>query len=255
MKKLLPPLLAFAAVVAVWALAVRLFDVPGYLVPPPGAVLSQLAQNFGALVRASALTGAGALAGFLASLLIGTASACLFSQSKTLERSLYPYAIFLQTVPIVAVAPLIVIWFGTGFFSIVVVVFIVSVFPVITAGTAGLTRIDRSLLDLFALAGASRAQVLLKLRLPSAVPSLVTGAKVAGGLAVVGAIMGEFFAGYGAQRQGLGYLIIVTSGQLKTAYLFAAILAATLLGLAFFAGVSLAGRIVLERWQGEAASR
>ncbi|MCB0218149.1 MAG: ABC transporter permease subunit [Chrysiogenetes bacterium] len=252
MKTWLPPLIAFALVVGLWAALARVFEVPAYLVPMPSAVGGAIVEHLGALVSASLLTGAGALAGFAASLIVGIASACLFSQSKLLERSLYPYAIFLQTVPIVAIAPLIVIWFGTGFLSVVVVVFVVSVFPVITAGTAGLTRIDSGLLDLFALSGASRAQTLWKLRLPGAVPSLVTGAKVAGGLAVVGAIMGEFFAGYGAARQGLGYLIIVTSGQLKTAYLFAAIFAATLLGLAFFTGVSLAGRWILERWHGEA---
>lgn len=251
MKSWLPPLCAFALVLALWSVLVRAFDVPAYLVPLPSAVGAALTDNILALLTAGALTGAGALAGFLASLLVGIVSACVFSQSKILERSLYPYAIFLQTVPIVAIAPLIVIWFGTGFLSVVVVVFIVSVFPIITAGTAGLTRIDPALLDLFRLAGAGRGQTLCKLRLPSAVPALVTGARVSSGLAVVGAIMGEFFAGYGAARQGLGYLIIVTSGQLKTAYLFAAIFAATLLGLAFFAGVSLAGRLILERWHGE----
>ena len=113
-----------------------------------------------------------------------------------------------------------------------------------------LTRVDPQYLELFAMRDASRAQILLKLRLPGAVPYLVTGAKIASGLAVIGAIVGEFFAGYGAAGFGLGYLIVQSSGQLKTAELFAAIFACTLLGLLLFAAVSLLGELVLRRWRG-----
>lgn len=249
-SRVLPPLLVFALFVAAWQLACALLALPAYLVPAPTRVAAAAVANAGALARGLALTASAAALGLLISLTLGTAIAVLFSQSRLLARSLYPYAIFLQTVPIVAVAPLIVIWFGTGLASVVLVAVMISLFPVITNGTAGLTRVDPHYLELFAMRDATRRQVLLKLRLPGAVPYIVAGAKISSGLAVIGAIVGEFFAGYGAAGYGLGYLIVQSSGQLKTADLFAAILACTLLGLLMFAAVSLLGEAVLRRWRG-----
>ena len=245
-----PPVLVFVAFVGLWQLACAALDLPPYLIPAPSQVAGEALRHAGALARGAGLTAAAALLGLLASLVVGGLVAVLFSQSRVAARSLYPYAIFLQTVPIVAVAPLIVIWFGTGLASVVLVAVIISLFPVITNGTTGLTRVDPQYLELFAMRDASRAQILLKLRLPGAVPYLVTGAKIASGLAVIGAIVGEFFAGYGAAGFGLGYLIVQSSGQLKTAELFAAIFACTLLGLLLFAAVSLLGELVLRRWRG-----
>lgn len=245
-----PPLVVFAGFLLAWQLLCTALAVPSYLVPTPTRVAAAAIDNAAALATGAGLTALAALLGLLISLLLGTTVAIAFSQSRFLARSLYPYAIFLQTVPIVAVAPLIVIWFGTGLASVVLVAVIISLFPVITNGTTGLTRVDPQYLELFAMRDASRAQILLKLRLPGAVPYLVTGAKIASGLAVIGAIVGEFFAGYGAAGFGLGYLIVQSSGQLKTAELFAAIFACTLLGLLLFAAVSLLGELVLRRWRG-----
>src|SRR5262249_10840713 len=159
----------------------------------------------------------------------GLAVAFVFAQSRTLARALYPYAIFLQTVPIVAIAPLVIIWSGPGFRSVVLIAFLVALFPVVTSATAGLTAVDRDLVDLFRIPRAARWQPFWTRRLPHALPDVVTGAQVAGGLAVIGAIVGEVFAGYGAEARGLGYLVTVTASQLKTAYLFAAVIACTLL--------------------------
>jgi NitT/TauT family transport system permease protein len=198
------------------------------------------------------VTGAAALLAFAASVVVGTIVAFAFASSRTIARSLWPYAIFLQTVPIIAIAPLVVIWSGPGFRTVVLVAAIVSIFPVITTTTTGLTAVDRDLADLFRVHDATRWQTLWKLRLPHAVPYLVAGAQTAGGLAVVGAIAGEVFAGYGASAQGLGYLILVTSGQLKTAYLFAAVLACTLLGLVAFGTLALVGTLVGRRFGSEA---
>jgi len=248
--RLLPPLVVFALVLLLWQLLCVALALPVYLVPSPARVAAAALAGAPALAAATALTAAAAVLGLLISLGLGTAIAVLFSQSRLLARSLYPYAIFLQTVPIVAVAPLIVIWFGTGLASVVLVSVMISLFPVITNGTTGLTRVDPQYLELFAMRDASRRQVLIKLRLPGAVPYIVTGAKIASGLAVIGAIVGEFFAGYGSAGHGLGYLILQTSGQLRTADLFAAILACTLLGLLLFAAVSLIGERVLRRWRG-----
>jgi NitT/TauT family transport system permease protein len=236
-------------VVVLWHATVKILGIPRYLVPSPLEVLTAIRDNALTLVKAAGLTAAASLAGFAASLTLGTLTAFAFSQWNAIRRGLYPYAIFLQTVPIVAVAPLIVIWFGTGITSVVIVSFIISVFPVITNATAGLMRLDPDFSDLFRLNVATRAQTLFKLKLPNAVPSIVTGAKIASGLSVIGAIVGEFFAGYGSTTYGLGYLIVFTSGQLNTPLLFAAIFASTTLGIAIFGLVTWIGDTLLARWQ------
>lgn len=247
MRRLLPPLLSFILAAAAWQTVVRAFRLPPYILPGPFQVIGAARDHFPALVSAALQTLAAAGCGFTSSLAAGLLIAAVFSQSRLLRSGLYPYAIFLQTVPIVAIAPLIILWFDTGFRSVVIISFIVSLFPVITSATAGLLQVEPALLELFALHRASRLQGLLKLRLPNAVPHIVTGARIASGLSVIGAIVGEFFAGYGSDRFGLGYLIVLTSGQLKTDYLFAAILAAALLGLLIFSLVGWVGERVLSR--------
>ncbi len=243
-----PPLGVFLSLLVLWHAATVALSLSRYLLPGPVEVFRQALENGRTLMNATLLTGAAALAGFLLSLTVGCLIGFAFSQWPGIRRSLYPYAIFLQTVPIVAIAPLIIIWFGTGLQSVILVSFIVSLFPVITNATAGLTTLDRDLAALFQLYGASRWQTLVKLRLPAAVPFVIAGARTSSGLSVIGAIVGEFFAGYGARQFGLGYLITLTSGQLKTAYLFAAILCSTALGLAMFGAVGGAGEAILKRW-------
>lgn len=249
LRAVLPPLLLFACVLLVWQWAVWYFDWKPFFVPGPKLVWEAAVENRVALGKAMLLTGTGALAGFALSFAVGAAIALLFSQSRIAERALYPYAIFLQTVPIVAVAPLIVVWFGPGFQGVVAVAFIVSLFPIVTGGTAGLTSVPRGLVELFEANRATRMQTLFKLRVPHSVPYFVTAAKTSAGLSVIGAIVGEFFAGYGSERYSLGYLITVTSGQLKTSYLFACVMASALLGLAIFLAVGAIGRLATARWQ------
>ncbi|MGF1466832.1 MAG: ABC transporter permease [Sandaracinaceae bacterium] len=244
----LPPLVVFVVFLAAWELAVVSLDLPGYLLPAPSAVAAEVRGSAPELAAATLQTALAALGGFGLSLLAGGLVAFAFSQSSWIRRSFYPYAIFLQTVPVIAIAPLIVIWLGTGIQSVIVASTIISVFPIITNGTTGLTRLDPGHRELFAMHNASRWDVLVKLRLPASVPYFVTGAKVSSGLSVIGAIVGEFFAG-STERFGLGYVIIVTSGQLRTARLFAAVLASTLLGLLLFAVVSGAGDAMLRRWR------
>ena len=235
-----PPVLFSVLVALVWHGAVTLLGIKPYLLPGPLAVVDAVSTHLETLLGAAALTALAALSGFVLSFAIGFLVAVLFSQSRLAERSLYPYAIFLQTVPIVAIAPLIVLWIGHGLAGVVAVSFIISLFPVIANTTAGLTSVDEELLDLFSLNQASRWQVLTKLRVPHAVPAMLTGARISCGLSVIGAIVGEFFAGYGSEDFGLGYLIILTNAQTKTDYLFGSILFSTLLGLVFFGLVSLA---------------
>jgi len=244
----LPPAILFGLVILTWHYAVIVFGIKAFLVPTPLNVLRAVIDGRGELLQAVGLTAGAALSGFASSLLIGTLIACVFSQSGIVRRSCYPYAIFLQTVPIIAIAPLIVVWFGAGFRSVVLVSFIISLFPIITNGTTGLLAIDSNLLDLFRLYQGSRWQVLWKLRLPHSVPFLVTAARTSSGLAVVGAIVGEFFTGYQAEKHGLGYIIMQTAGFSQTDRLFAAVLASTLLGIAIFGLSTLVGSTVLRRW-------
>lgn len=249
MRRIIPPLVFFLFAAALWEGAVLVFRVPPFVLPGPRGVFAAARENLPFLLRATLVTAGGAFCGFAASTIIGVSIAAVFSQSDLIRRSCYPYALFLQTVPIVAIAPLIILWFGVGFPAVVVVSFIISVFPIITNGTAGLTETDPDLEALFALNNATRAQRLFKLQMPNAVPYLVAGARIASGLSVIGAIVGEFFAGFGGARFGLGYLVVLASGQLKTAYLFAAIFASTLLGLVIFWTTGAVGEAVLLRWR------
>ena len=243
-----PPLGLLLVVLAVWQASVWWFDWPPFLMPAPSDVARAVADDGDRLLAASLRTGVTALAGFTASLVAGVLIAVVFSQSRLVRQSCYPYAIFLQTVPIIAIAPLIITWFGTGFPSVVLVTLIISLFPIIASTTAGLVNIDEDLLELFRLYRADRWQVLWKLRLPHAVPYLVTGARTSSGMAVIGAIVGEFFVGHTPTHYGLGYLVLSTSQHLKTAHLFAAVIASALLGIALFTAVTWIGTTLLSRW-------
>lgn len=247
-ETVLPPLVVFALVIAVWQACVVGFRLKPYLLPTPLAVMRAFGNDSGLLGRAVVYTGSAALLGFGASLVIGTLIAFAFSQSRILRAGGYPYFIFLQTVPIVAIAPLIVRWCGYGFQSVVLVASILSLFPILSNGTQGLLDIDPDLLDLFRINNSSRWQVLTKLRFPSAVPGILAGARTASGLAVVGSIVGEFFVGYGSKQFGLGYLIFSTSGQSELDRLFAAVLTSTLFGIAIFGLVNLISVTILRNW-------
>lgn len=247
-RDVVPPLVFLVVVIAGWHAATVAFHIPQYLVPKPLAVWSVTVERFDRLASATGLTAAAALAGFGMSVVIGTTVAFAFSQSRLLRSSCQPYAVFLQTVPIVAIAPIIITWFGYGFRSVVLVSFVISLFPIITNATTGLISVDRELSELFQLLNATRWQTFSRLRLPNAVPWVVAGARTSSGLAVIGAIVGEFFAGYGSNRYGLGYLIRQTSEQARTDELFAAVIASTLLGIAIFSGVNLVSGTLLARW-------
>ena len=242
-----PPLFTLVLVIALWEGAVRALQVPAFLVPPPSAVLAAGWLERGALGGALLTTAQGACAGFLLSVCLGTLVGLVFSLSRWLERGLYPYALFLQTVPIVAIAPLLVLWFGPGLRAVSVSAFIVSVFPIIANTLAGLRSVDSRSADLFRLYGASLTDTVLKLRLPTAIPSMMTGYKVASGLSVIGAIVGEFVAGFSEGSAGLGITVLSAYRQLRTDLLFAAVLSASFLGLSLFAVVSWTTSLLLRR--------
>lgn len=248
-----PPLLALLIAALAWELAVRWLALAPWLLPAPSAVLRSMVEHRDRLAAATLRTTLGAGGGLLASLVVGSLLSLVFAAVAPLRRALYPWAVVLQTVPVVAIAPLIVIWFGTGLTSVILVAMVVSLFPIVTAGTNGLLRVRRELLELFAVHGASRRQLLLRLRLPHALPDLVVGARVASGLAVVGTLFGELTVGYGANTASLGTVVLASSSQLDTTLLFGAIILATVLGLAIVSTVGGIGHLILAR-RGEADS-
>jgi NitT/TauT family transport system permease protein len=243
MKKAIPALIPFVIVTVVTEVMVRLGLVKAYLVPAPSSICMAILDDWAELAAALGKTSAAALIGFALSTSAGIAIAVFLSSSRAIQRAFYPYAVFFQTVPIIAIAPLLVIWFGYGMRTVVASAFIVSIFPVIANTLTGLLSTDPALRDLFRLYGASTPVTLFKLRFPAALPQILTGLRVASGLAVIGAIVGEFIGG-----QGLGSVVDVARTQQRTDKVFAAVLLASLLGLALFGLINLISAVTLRRW-------
>jgi NitT/TauT family transport system permease protein len=195
------------------------------------------------LLAAFLETTTGALAGLVLSFCMGTLFAFGLSMSEFLRRAFLPYAIFFQTVPVIAIAPLLVIWFGFGMPTVIASAFIVSIFPIIASTLLGLQSTDPALLDLFRLYSASRFDYLFRLRVPFAMPYVFSGLRTASGLAVIGAVVGEFIGG-----GGLGSMVDVARTQQRVDQVFAAVLMTSLLGLALVALVNLFAHLVLQRW-------
>lgn len=248
LRALLPPLLALVAFVLLGEILTNILAIPPYLLPAPSAIAKAGLKEWQTLFSAALTTSKAALFGFGLSALIGVISAIVLSSSRIIERAFYPYTVFLQTVPIVAIAPLLVLWFGAGLRAVAVSAFIVSVFPIIANTLAGLRSVDPPLRDLFRLYGAGPFATLIKLKIPFAVPNMITGLRIASGLSVIGAIVGEFVAGFAEGAAGLGILVLSSYRQLRTDLLFAAVLVASLLGLCLFAAVSGLGFLLLRRW-------
>lgn len=242
------PVLSLAFLMVVWQAMVSWGGIHPVILPGPRAVLEAFQKHGADLQKGFIATGEAALVGMLSSLVIGSCIAILFAQSRWLRAACFPYVIFLQTVPIVAIAPLLIIWSGYNFRTIVIVSFIISLFPVVSNVTSGLLSIDRNLLELFQLYGASRWQILFRLQIPAAIPNLILGARVSSGLAVIGAIVGEFFVGNGGQYDGLGTLMTGWQSLQRTDALMAAVLVSTLLGVTMFGMVNILSKTILRRW-------
>jgi NitT/TauT family transport system permease protein len=239
----------FVAVLLLWIGIIHIFKIPPFLLPTPAQVLHAAVSRSGSLLTSLEITAAAAASGLLASIFAGLLIAMLFAQSRWVRRMFYPYTILLQTVPIVAIAPLILMWIGPGIFSVSLVAFIICLAPIIANTTQGMISVDRNLVDLFLMNNASRSQILLKLRLPHAMPSLFTGIRISSGIAVIGAITGELFAGSARVGVGgIGYAIQYASSQLETDYLFALVAAATVLGFVFFFTVLFLEWYFLHNW-------
>ena len=243
------PIGVLVLVLLLWQGATVVFKIPPYVLPGPLRVIEAGIDRHESLLKAVRISAVAAIGGFLLSVVAGVATALCLAQSPLIRRCLVPYTILLQTVPIIAVAPLILMWFGSGLRSVILVVVIICLFPIIANTTQGLTSVDHSLLNLFRMANASRAQVLFKLRLPHALPSFFTGLRISSGLSVIGAFSGEWFASSNTVGEGgLGYSIIYASSQLQTDYLFALVIACAALGTCFFLTVVGAEWFFLHHW-------
>ena len=245
----LPPLFTLLLITGGVQLALSLSQTPEYLFPKPSSVLSALFEFRGELGQSLLQTGSAALAGLLLSALIGALLAILMSVHPLLRQALYPYAVFFQTVPIIAIAPMLIIWFGYGQRSIIAASLIVSIFPIVANTLTGLLSQGPDLLDLFRIYRASKLDILLKLRIPGAIPNFLTGLRIASGLSVIGALVGEFVADNYEAGGGIGTLVEIAIKEQRTDKVFAAVLTASALGLLFFGAVSLLGRFSMRRWQ------
>jgi len=231
-----------------WHAIVAINQIPSYIVPGPLLVLETLARDWASLFHSLLITLRVTGSALLFAVLLGSLLSVLFVQSRLLEAALLPYAVILQVTPLVAIAPLIIIWVDDPFDALVSCATVASIFPVIANTTVGLRSVDTGLIDLFRLYGASRMQVLLRLRIPSAAPYFFAGLRVATALALIGAVVAEFVAGTGGTRSGLAYQILQAGLQLKIPRLFAALFLITATGIALFLAVSWLSRLALRRW-------
>ncbi len=244
---ILPPITVLVLITATAEWYVRWANVPTYLVPAPSAVRDAIVESRPELLSGLWMTAKAALLGFGASAVVGIMLAAILSSAKIVRNAFYPYTIFFQTVPVIAIAPLLLIWFGPGLKGVAICAFIVSVFPVIANTLTGLLSTEPALSDMFTLYGAGPITRLLKLNLPGAIPNIVTGLRIAAGLSVIGTIVGEFQAG-DFENPGLGVLIVAYNKNGQTAQVFAAILVASLLGLAMLSVLNVVGYLLLRHW-------
>jgi NitT/TauT family transport system permease protein len=254
-QKIAAPILIGAVMLGLWELVVRLAAIPPYILPGPWLILRTLFADWGTLSVSLWITLEITGLALLASVLVGGLLSILFTQSKWLELSLLPYAVVLQVTPIVAIAPLIIIWVDNTLLSLLICAWIVAFFPILSNTILGLNSADHNLVDLFQLYGASRWQALRYLRLPSALPYFLAGLRISGGLALIGAVVAEFVAGSGGTASGLAFRILEAGYQLKIPRMFAALVLVSLSGIVIFLVLSLISHLLLRRWHESAVRR
>ena len=248
MRYLIPFLLGLA-LLTLWEIWVGLADVPVFILPAPSLILAALVDNFAALMAALWVTVKVTLLAFVWAVATAVGLAIVFTRARLIEMALYPYVITLQVTPVVAIAPLILIWVGFDNVSraLVIIAWIVAFFPMLTNTVQGLRSVDPQLHDLMTLSGASWWQRLIYLELPAALPAMLTGAKISGGLALIGAVVAEFVAGSGTST-GLAWRIIETGNRLEIATMFASLALLSALGIFLFYLLSFCEWLLLHRW-------
>jgi NitT/TauT family transport system permease protein len=233
------PVLATVAVLALWAAIVRIFEIPDYLLPAPQAVAARVVKEWPLLWKHGTYTLMSVLTGFAAGVAVGVPLAFAIVLSRSMERIAMPFLVMSQTIPKVAIAPILVVWLGFGILPKIAIVFLISFFPIVVSTVVGLKSVETDMIDLVRSMGARTAKIMLRVRGPSALPQMFAGFKIAVCLAVVGAIVGEFV---GSDR-GLGFLLLTSTGTLDGALVWSALFVLVAMGVALFAIVS-----KLERW-------
>jgi len=242
------PLAVGIAFLSLWQALVAINGVPPYILPGPAAIAHALWSDGPSLLRALLVTLRTTFAALAAAAFFGGGIAILFSLSRILEVSLLPYALFLQVTPIVAIAPLIIIWVQQPFLALLVCAWIVAFFPIVSNTSLGLNSADRNLLALFRLYGASPTQTLYHLKLPTALPYFLAGMRISGGLALIGAVVAEFVAGTGGTETGLAFRILEAGYRLAIPRLFAALFLLSATGIAIYGVIDLLSRLALRHW-------
>jgi NitT/TauT family transport system permease protein len=238
-----------------WEAIVRIKDIPVYILPGPIAIAQTLWADWGTLSQSLLITLRITFAALIAAVTVGVALAIIFTQSKWLEKSLFPYAVILQVTPVVSIAPLIIIWVGDINLSLLICAWIVAFFPILSNTIMGLNSADHNLVNLFQLYRASRWQTLRYLRLPASLPYFLGGLKISGGLALIGAVVAEFVAGTGGSASGLAYRILESGYRLQIPRMFAALLLISLSGIAIFFLTSWIAHLALRHWHESAIRR
>ena len=247
-QRIAAPVAVALIVLVAWQALVTVYDVPRYIVPSPLVVLRALIDDWSLLWHSLLVTLKITLGAFALAVVLGTLTAFLFAQSRWLELSLFPYAVILQVTPIVAVAPLIIIWVHDTQLALVLCATIVAIFPVISNTALGLRSVDPDLMNLMRMYNAGRWAVLWRVRVPSAAPYFFGALRISSGLALIGAVVAEFVAGTGAAGAGLAYQILQAGLQLNVPRLFAALIVLTLTGVALFGVMVWLSKAVLRKW-------
>ncbi|MBI3504067.1 MAG: ABC transporter permease [Proteobacteria bacterium] len=253
--KVLMPLAVGLVSLAIWEFLVRLNEIPPYILPGPLLIARTMVTDWGTLSGSLWVTLSISLAALSVAVLLGVSLSVLFAQSKWVELSFFPYAVILQVTPIVAIAPLIIIWVNDVKLSLLICAWIVAFFPILSNTTLGLNSADHNLLNLFQLYKATRFQTLRYLRLPSALPYFLGGLKISGGLSLIGAVVAEFVAGTGGSQSGLAYRILESGYQLRIPRMFAALFMISISGIVIFLCLSTLSHLVLRRWHESALKR
>ena len=248
------PVVVLGVAVLIWDLAVRLNNIPPYVLPGPLLVLKTLFNDRQVLFEALGVTLITTFEGFVAAAVGGIVLALLFNTSRVVEYSFYPYAVILQVTPVVAIAPLLLIYLPQQA-AVVACAWIVAFFPVLANTTLGLNSVDKNLVDLFQLYGASTGQQLKFLKLPAALPHILAGLKIAGGLSLIGAVVAEIAAGSAGAGSGLAYRIAESSYRLNIPRMFAALLLLSVTGIVIFMALSLVSYLMLRRWHESALGK
>ncbi len=247
-QRVLYPALVAIALVAIWHGLVVGLELPPYLVPSPGLMMETLIKDWSTLFGSLLITMKITVLSFVVAVVIGVLISFLFVQSRLIETALFPYAVLLQVTPIVAIAPLIIIWVKQPTASLVVCAALVALFPIISNTTLGLRSIDPDLQSYFKMNRATRGQMLWRLRIPSALPYFFGGLRISSGLALIGAVVAEFVAGTGGSGTGLAYQILQAGFELNIPRLFAALLMITVTGVLLFGLMVTLSRLALSRW-------